>query len=144
MKKILNDYLADTVVLYHKLQNFHWYAKGKGFYSVHEQIEEYFNGLLSVIDDVAEGMLMREIKPMATLREFLEVTKITEYGGDYINGRDIYTHVLRDFEYMQKHSIMVKEKADKEEMYLFSAMMDNFINQYAKAIWMMKAELAEL
>ena len=52
MDKQLNKLLADLVVEYHKLQSYHWYIKGKDFFTVHAKLEELYNGVNKAIDEV--------------------------------------------------------------------------------------------
>ena len=51
MEQKLNHFLADLAVEYHKLQNFHWYVKGKDFFTVHSKLEEYYDGISDMADD---------------------------------------------------------------------------------------------
>ena len=53
METKLNQLLADFVVEYHKLQTFHWYVKGKDFFTVHAKLEEYYHHVKENIDEVA-------------------------------------------------------------------------------------------
>ena len=50
MEKKLNLLLADLVVEYHKLQNFHWYVKGKSLFTLHGKLEELYNSVNKSID----------------------------------------------------------------------------------------------
>ncbi len=138
MEEKLNLLLSDLVVEYHKLQNFHWYAKGRNFFAVHEKLEQYFREISNNIDDVAETMLMLELKPAASLKEFLEKTQIKEAEDGYIKGHDIFNHVLSDFEYFKQLVNIIKKQADDEMIYQVSALMDDLIAQFAKNIWMVK------
>ncbi len=138
MEEKLNLLLSDLVVEYHKLQNFHWYAKGRNFFSVHEKLEEYFRAINECVDDVAETMLMLGLKPVASLAEFLEKTQIKEVKDGYMKGYDIYTEVLKDFEYFKQLVTIIKKQADDEMIYQVSALMDGLIMQFAKSIWMIK------
>ncbi len=138
MEQNLNLLLSDLVVEYHKLQNFHWYAKGRNFYAVHEKLEELYNGFLVTIDEVAEAMLMCEMKPVASLAEFTANTKIKEVKAEFIDGLEIFKHVLEDFTYFIDSVKSLKVLADENGNYLISAMMDNLIAQFAKNIWMMR------
>ncbi len=138
MEQNLNLLLSDLVVEYHKLQNFHWYAKGRNFYAVHEKLEELYNGFLVTIDEVAEAMLMCEMKPVASLAEFAANTKIKEVKAEFIDGLEIFKHVLEDFTYFIDSVKSLKALADENGNYLVSAMMDNLIAQFAKNIWMMR------
>ena len=58
MVEKLNHFLADLVVEYHKLQNFHWYVKGPDFFTVHAKLEEYYDYISDAVDEVAEKILM--------------------------------------------------------------------------------------
>ncbi len=138
MEEKLNLLLSDLVVEYHKLQNFHWYAKGRNFFTVHAKLEEYFRAINECIDDVAETMLMLELKPVASLAEFLEKTQIKEVKDGYMKGYDIFTEVLKDFEYFKQLVTIIKKQADDEMIYQVSALMDGLIAEFAKNIWMIK------
>ena len=136
MKQQLNNLLANLVVEYHKLQNFHWYIKGKDFFQVHAKLEDLYNGINGMIDEVAENMLMEGIKPRASLKEFLEVASIQEAEAESIKSKHIYKEVLNDFNIILNQVLEVKKLADEENNYLISASMDEYIKQFKKSIWM--------
>ena len=136
MKRQLNNLLANLVVEYHKLQNFHWYVKGKDFFQVHAKLEELYDGINGVIDEVAENMLMEGIKPIASLKEFLEISTIQEADSESIKSKYIFKEVLKDFDIILNQVIEIKKLADEEENYLISASMDEYIKQFKKSIWM--------
>ncbi len=138
MEEKLNLLLSDLVVEYHKLQNFHWYAEGRNFFTVHEKLEEYFRAINECVDDVAETMLMLELKPVASLAEFLEKTQIKEVKDGYMKGYDILAEVHKDFEYFKQLVTIIKKQADDEMIYQVSALMDGLIAQFAKSIWMIR------
>ncbi len=144
MEERLNVLLSDLVVEYHKLQNYHWYAKGRNFFTVHEKLEEYFRALSETVDDVAETMLMQEMKPVASLVEFLETTQIDEAKDGHIKGFEIFNEVLADFEYFKQLCTTIKTRADEEMNYQVSAMMDDCIVMFSKSIWMIKQVLTEV
>lgn len=138
MEKQLNVLLADLVVEYHKLQKFHWYAKGHDFFQVHEKLEELYDGINEMIDEVAEKMLMEEMVPVAKISEFSELTKIKELDGNAFDSKLIFDEVLKDFEYFMVSLKDIKAKADSEDNYLISAMVDPYMEEFAKSIWMIK------
>ena len=98
METKLNQLLADFVVEYHKLQTFHWYVKGKDFF--------------------------------------------TEAHGEFVCSQDILKEVLKDFEYLLNEVKELKKYADDQEQYVISALMDNYISHYTKAVWMLKQQSA--
>ena len=136
MKQQLNNLLSNLVVEYHKLQNFHWYVKGKDFFQVHAKLEDLYNGINGMIDEVAENMLMEGIEPVASLKEFLENSSIQEASAEKIKSKYIFKEVLNDFNIILNQVIEIKKLADEQESYLLSASMDEYIKEFKKSIWM--------
>ncbi|MFI3305556.1 MAG: DNA starvation/stationary phase protection protein [Rikenellaceae bacterium] len=141
MELKLNTLLSDFVVTYHKIQNFHWYTKGANFYTIHEKLDELYAALLECVDEVAETMLMLELSPIASMREFLEMTAIKEISDGDRSIKAIMEHLLIDFEHLKAEVIVIKTQADEEQIYLVSALMDGYIAQFCKNIWMIKQSL---
>lgn len=138
MQKELNTLLADFVVEYHKLQNFHWYVKGKDFFIVHGKLEEFYNGINGAIDELAENMLMMNLTPLASLTDFLANSNIKEAEMKNINSNEVWTAVLADFTYLLDSVKQVKKLADASEVYHISILMDDLIKNFTKSIWMIK------
>ncbi|WP_294581377.1 DNA starvation/stationary phase protection protein [uncultured Thomasclavelia sp.] len=137
MEKKLNTLLADLVVEYHKLQNFHWYIKGKDFFTIHAKLEEYYNYINEAIDEIAENILMIGFQPVASLKEFMELSKIEEAKDQQLSSKEIYNTVLKDFNYLLEAIKEIKQLADKEDNYLISSLMDDYIGNFTKSIWML-------
>lgn len=138
MEKKLNHLLADFVVEYHKLQNFHWYVKGKDFFTAHAKLEEYYDGINDGIDEIAEIILMLDGKPLASLKDFLAESSIEEASIKFVSSDEVFEEVYKDFDYLLKEVKNVKKAADEEEEYLVSAKMDNYIEHFTKALWMIR------
>lgn len=136
METNLNKLLADLVVEYHKLQSYHWYIKGKDFFTVHAKLEELYNGINKAIDEVAEAILMTDHKPVATMKEFLEISAIDEAKAEHIKSKEIYEAVLSDFKYLLDSIKSLKNEADETNEYLISSLMDDYIKEFTKSIWM--------
>lgn len=138
MENKLNVLLANLVVEYHKLQNFHWYVKGKDFFTAHAKLEDLYDGINKTIDEVGEYILMSGGKPLGSLKEFLEVATIEEAKMEYIKSKEIYQVVLEDFSSLLEDVVDIKKVADEEGSYLISAAMDDYIKEFTKSIWMLK------
>lgn len=136
MEKQLNNLLADLVVEYHKLQNFHWYVKGKDFFTVHAKLEELYDGINGAIDEVAENILMIEGFPLASLSDFAQNATIKEAKMEHIKSKDVFKEVLNDFSYLLNSVKAIKKTADENEVYIISALMDDYIKEFTKSIWM--------
>ncbi|WP_407705776.1 ferritin-like domain-containing protein, partial [Absicoccus porci] len=39
----MNQLLSSLEVFYHKLQAYHWYVKGLNFFTLHTQLESYYD-----------------------------------------------------------------------------------------------------
>ncbi len=137
----LNLYLTNLNILYRKIQNYHWNVTGYGFFAIHTKLEEYYDGINQQIDDVAERILSIGGRPLGTLKDYLEITTITEAKNEDIPGNIALTEVKKDFEAMLTLTKEIKEVADKEGDSGSSALMDEYIATYEKDIWMLNAFL---
>ena len=134
----LNHLLANLVVEYHKLQNFHWYIKGSDFFTVHAKLEDYYNDINKAVDEVAESILMLEGKPLASLKDFAANASIKEAEAQFIKSDIVLAEVEKDYSLLLAEVIEIKKSADAEENFIISAMMDDYIKNFTKAVWMLK------
>ena len=137
----LNLYLTNLNVLYRKIQNYHWNVTGTGFFAIHSKLEEYYDGLSTQIDDVAERILAIGGRPLGTLKDYLEITTITEARNEEVPGNVALSEVKKDFEVMLALAKEIKKTADEEEDFGSSALVDEYIAGYEKDIWMLNAFL---
>ena len=138
LEQNLNELLSDLNVFYRKLQNYHWNVIGQDFFQAHSKLEELYNEINEQIDEVAEHILILGEEPLGTLKDYLEKTNITEAENKKIKSEEIYNNILSDYEELLKKTIEIKEKADEQKEYSTSALMDDYILDYSKIIWMLK------
>ncbi len=81
LEQLLNKEVSNFAVLYTKLHNYHWYVKGPYFFQLHEKFEELYNEATEFYDEFAERILMIGGKPVATLKQSLELATIEEASG---------------------------------------------------------------
>jgi len=74
----LSKILADEFVLYTKTRKAHWNVEGPDFYNKHKFFEEQYTQLADIIDDVAERIRKLGHYAPATLKQYLELTHLTE------------------------------------------------------------------
>ncbi|MDQ0857958.1 Dps family protein [Bacillus sp. V2I10] len=77
----VNKQVANWTVLYEKLHNYHWFVKGQNFFTLHEKFEELYNEAHVHIDELAERLLALDGAPVATLKECLELSTVSEAEG---------------------------------------------------------------
>lgn len=138
----LNQYVSDLTVMYTKLHNLHWYVTGKQFNRFHVAFEEYYDQVTEDLDEVAERMLQIDMKPVASLKDALEMAKIEEKDNAFGEGLDFAEIVRDDFVYLRDLSIEVKKLAEDADDDPTADLMIEFEAYYDKAIWMLSATLA--
>lgn len=139
----LNELLADLNIFYRKLQNFHWNIQGKEFFVLHAKLEEYYNDVNLQVDEIAEHILMLGKEPLGTMKEYLEVGKIKEATSAKVEEKIVLESLLKDYETLLQKVICIKKEADNGHIYGTSALMDSYILNYSKTIWMLKQTMAQ-
>lgn len=138
LEQTLNEFLADLNVFYRKLQNYHWNAQGKDFFRTHEKLEELYDEVNESIDEIAEHILILGGQPLGTLKDYLAIATIQEAENKKVKSDEIYKNLITDFETLLKKATEIKEEADKENDYATSALIDDYILNYGKHLWMLR------
>jgi len=74
----LNKILADEYVLYTKTRKAHWNVVGPDFYNKHKFFEAQYTQLEDIVDSVAERIRKLGHYAPASLKQFLELSHLTE------------------------------------------------------------------
>jgi len=77
----LNRQIANCVVLFMKLHNYHWFVKGHHFFTLHAKFEELYNEVQQHLDALAERLLAIGETPVADLRGCLELSTSNRKSG---------------------------------------------------------------
>lgn len=139
--KKLNEFLSDLEMLNVKLQNYHWNVIGKGFFTTHEKLEEYYDEVREQIDEVAEHILSLGHQPLGTMKDFMENSKIREAKNEQIKSIDIMENVIHDLQELKQKAVQIKQEAEDKEYYATATLMDDYLADYSKKIWMLNAAL---
>lgn len=142
LEQNLNELLSDLNVFYRKLQNYHWNISGEDFFQVHAKLEELYNEINEQVDEVAEHILILGGEPLGTLKDYISTASIVEAENKKIKSDEIYQNLIKDFETLLGKVIKLKEQADEQKEYSTSALMDNYILDYSKIIWMLKQTIS--
>lgn len=136
--KNLNVLLSDLNVFYRKLQNYHWNVQGKDFFNIHAKLEEYYDEINEQIDEVAEKMLMIDMQPLGTMKDYLANTTIQEAENAKIDENSVYPILIKDYDTLLNQVKTIKKQADDQSCYMMSSFMDELISSYKKHLWMLK------
>lgn len=137
----LNLFLANLNVFYRKLQNYHWNIKGEDFFYVHLKLEEYYNDTNEQIDEVAEHILIIDGEPLGTMNDYLKITQIKEAKNEKIRSNEIFNNILKDYNILLENVTNIKEDAENDKKYATSALMDEYLLDFGKKVWMIKQML---
>jgi starvation-inducible DNA-binding protein len=106
---ILNLLLADEYILYTKTRKAHWNIEGPDFHSVHLYFEKLYEELDEIVDSVAERIRKLGHYAPATLKEFLELTHLTEKSREKNDSQGFIKELLADHEAI---IVFVRENLD--------------------------------
>jgi len=141
LEVFLNKELANFNVLFVKLNQYHWYVKGEGFFTLHEKFQEYYEELVEYIDEIAERNLIIGNAPIGTLKEYLEYTTLKEEVEKDLTGRQMVERTLADFETISNELQEGIEIAGEEDDSVTEDLLIGFKTYFEKNIWILRAYL---
>ncbi len=136
--KDLNAFLSNLNVFYRKLQNYHWNVIGKDFFVFHSKLEEYYDKINEQIDEIAEHILMLNGQPLGTMKDYLQNTSIQEAKNVKVKDSEVFETIIKDYTLLLENVTNVKKEADEQTDYLTSSLMDDYILDYTKILWMLQ------
>jgi starvation-inducible DNA-binding protein len=139
---ILNTTLADEHALYVKTRNYHWNVTGPQFRSLHEMLEEFYQKLAPLADDVAERARTMGGRAIGTMAEFSQQTRLSEQPGEAPEARQMVENLLADHEQIirdlrQDIAVCSDELNDHGTADFLTGLME----QHEKMAWMHRAFL---
>ncbi len=134
--------LADESILLTKTRNAHWNIEGPDFHTMHLFFESQYNALDEVVDRVAERIRSLGHYAPGTLKEFLELTSLTEKRGGKNNSESFLKDLVGDHEAI---IIELRENIDAFANKYKDAGTSDFITglleDHEKMAWMLRAHL---
>ena len=143
VSKILSGLLADEFLLYTKTRNAHWNVEGPQFHEMHKFFESQYEDLDEIMDSVAERIRMLGHYSPATLKQFLELTHLTEQSSQPNTAIGFIKELLADHEGI---IIRLRENINHIGNDLQDLGTSDFITglmeSHEKMAWMLRAHLA--
>lgn len=139
--EILNKLLADHNVLYTKARNAHWNVVGPDFHAQHLFFETIYNALAETIDEIAERVRAIGHYAVGSLKEFLELTQLSEEKPSKNDSESYIKALLNDFE-----SVIISIRGNIETVEKHGdAGTEDFLvgimEAHEKTAWMLRAHL---
>lgn len=136
-----NKYLANVAVNHIKLHNLHWNVVGLQFKAVHEYLETIYDSMSDILDELAELIKMGGEYPLASLKDYLEVTEIKELESKDYSIKDSLEIALKDIKLLHNNALELRNLAQEEDYYSLQIMAENHLENYNKTIWFMESML---
>lgn len=141
---ILAKLLADEFVLYTKTLRAHWNLEGHDFHTKHLFFEEHYNDIKRFTDSVAERIRKVGHYAPGTLKEFLELTHLSEKYEGKNTSHDFTAALLEDHDTIIKY---IRENISKVEDDLKDAGTADFLTgimmEHEEMAWMLRATIAK-
>lgn len=134
----LNSLLADYMVFYQKLRNYHWNVKGPMFFNLHAKFEEMYTDAALKVDELAEAVAALGGKPVSTLKGQLELARLKEDHGDP-EAIQMVKNIVADMESLNAHlRTGVEAAADHTAT---ANLLEEIADGQEKTAWMLRAYL---
>lgn len=138
----LNELVATWSVLYTKLHNYHWYVNGLSFFTLHAKFEELYNEVTLNLDEIAERILSRGGKPVATLKEHLQLSLVQEATGTE-TPEDMVATTIADFQTVMATLKTAMESASEAGDNRTEDLLNANYQSLEKHAWMLNAFLGK-
>lgn len=138
----LSTLLADEFILYTKTKKAHWNVEGPDFHSKHLFFESQFGQLDEIVDAVAERIRTLGHYAPGTLREYLELTHLSEQSRSKNDSTGYISELLADHETIMIH---LRENINKFATVMRDLGTSDYITglmeTHEKMAWMLRAHL---
>ncbi|MDP5231068.1 MAG: DNA starvation/stationary phase protection protein [Cellulophaga sp.] len=141
---ILAKLLADEFVLYTKTLKAHWNLEGHDFHTKHVFFEEHYNAIKLFTDSVAERIRKLGHYAPGTLKDFLDLTHLTEkYDGDNTS-HDYIKALLEDHDSIIQYIRENISKVDEDYKDAGSGdFLTGLMQEHEEMAWMLRATIAK-
>jgi starvation-inducible DNA-binding protein len=140
--QVLSHLLADEYVLYTKTLNAHWNVEGHDFRSLHLLFESQYEELRDIVDKVAERIRMLGHYAPGTLKQFLDLTHLTEQSREKNDGAGYIKELLIDHESV---IIYIRSQINRLDGELKDSGTSDYLTglteYHEKAAWILRSHL---
>lgn len=140
LEQVLNQQVANLNVLYVKVHNYHWYVRGEKFFTLHVKFEEIYNDITLKMDEVAERLLTIKGSPVATMKEFLDITTIQEADGKE-DASKMVQNLIEDFATVSEELEEGIDLAEKSHDHVTGDLLVTIKGDLEKHMWMLRSLL---
>lgn len=138
LAELLSQALADTYVLYVKIQGFHWNVRGPLFYAIHKMTEAQYEDLGASIDEVAERIRAIGFLAPHTLSRFLDLAEVKESSGDP-EAPQMLEALIQDHQTVARSLRHAVDEATRVDDVFTADMLTARIGKHEEFAWMLRS-----
>ena len=138
---ILNATLADEYSLLTKTKNYHWNVVDPRFNDLHKFFDEQYGQISEIVDEVAERVRSIGGKTMATMTEFLQITRLKENPSEYPNANTMLENLLNDHETIVRQLRKDLETCEQLGDAGTTDFLTGIMEEHEKMAWMLRSFL---
>lgn len=136
----LNKVLADEFVLYVKTLKFHWNIEGRDFHALHLFLEEQYNALQEIIDEVAERIRKIGVYAKGSMKQFLADCTLKEHEETATITESMLVELVQDHEALIRNLRKMIDEFDEEYEDMGSSdFITGVMKKHEKMAWMLRA-----
>jgi starvation-inducible DNA-binding protein len=134
--EILNTLLADETVLTMKTRSAHWHVHGPGFLEMQSLLEQQFNQLNKISDEIAERVRMLGGFTISSLEECLRYTRLKELPGEVPEIMGLLADHEASVRFLREDARKCFEEYEDHGTY---ALLVSFIGLHEKMAWILRS-----
>jgi starvation-inducible DNA-binding protein len=141
INQLLNQYVADSMLLVVKLHNIHWNVVGNHFMKIHNYTEELYNRFFETYDGFAEVLKIKGEPVLGSVSDYARVGTIKELGNDVIREKEALQIIFEDLEMMNRTATMLRHLGHEQGDISCTLLAENEIQFLEKQLWFIKSML---
>lgn len=138
---ILNEYMSNLKVLNNNLYNMHFNVVGSSFGSIHKKLQEYYEKVAIMYDNVAERIKMLNGYPITSLKKIEDTSSIKSMKSQDYSGLQVMEVLDNDFRFLMEYTNDLIEYFNKEDDYYTTNILNENLMFFTKELWMIKSSL---
>jgi starvation-inducible DNA-binding protein len=138
---LLNQYVADTAVMFIKLHNLHWNIIGTEFLSLHKYTEELYNHFFKSNDEFAEILKIKSATVFGSMRDYLKVATIKELDTNSFSDKEALQIIADDFSMLLITVQHVRNLAHSDNDITCTLLAEEEVGFLEKQLWFIKTML---
>lgn len=139
--EILNEYMCNLKVFNNNLYNMHFNLIGQSFIGLHKKLEEYYNKIAIMYDEIAESIKILGGYPITSLKKIEELSSIKSMISRDYNSTQVFEVLDNDFTFLVEYTTDLIEYFNKNNNYYISSILNNNLMFFKKELWMIKTSL---